>query len=73
MLFLLYECMLIPSFLFVYFVSPYKRGIQASLYFLIWTQLGSLLVLSSVAYIIYTTGQTSFLGLKNFIFTADEN
>lgn len=73
LLFVLYECMLIPSFLFVYFVSPYKRGIQASLYFLIWTQLGSLLVLSSIAYIIYTTGQTSFLGLKNFIFTADEN
>lgn len=73
LLFILYECMLIPSFLFVYFVSPYKRGIQASLYFLIWTQLGSLLVLSSTAYVIYTTGHTSFLNLKNFIFTSDEN
>lgn len=73
LLFILYECMLIPSFLFIYFVSPYKRGIQASLYFLIWTQLGSLLVLSSITYIIYTTGHTSFLILKNFIFTLDEN
>jgi hypothetical protein len=35
LLFIFYECMMIPSFLFVYFVSPYRRGIQASLYFLI--------------------------------------
>jgi formate hydrogenlyase subunit 3/multisubunit Na+/H+ antiporter MnhD subunit len=33
--FLLYECLLIPSFLFVYFVSPSRRAIQASLYFVI--------------------------------------
>jgi len=39
LLFLFYEAMLIPSFLFVYFVSPYRRGVQASLYFLIWTQM----------------------------------
>jgi formate hydrogenlyase subunit 3/multisubunit Na+/H+ antiporter MnhD subunit len=35
LLFLFYESMLIPSFLFVYFVSPYRRGVQASIYFLI--------------------------------------
>jgi formate hydrogenlyase subunit 3/multisubunit Na+/H+ antiporter MnhD subunit len=35
LLFLFYECILIPSFLFIYFVSSYKRGIQASLFFLI--------------------------------------
>lgn len=33
--FLLYESLLIPSFLFVYYTSTYKRGTQASLYFLI--------------------------------------
>ena len=33
--FLLYECLLLPSFLFVYFVSPSRRAIQASLYFII--------------------------------------
>jgi len=33
--FILYECLLIPSFLFVYNTSQYKKGIQASLYFLI--------------------------------------
>lgn len=72
LLFLFYEAMLIPSFLFVYFMSPYRRGIQASLYFLIWTQLGSLLVLSSIAYIMYVTGSSSFLVFQNFKFTLDE-
>jgi len=33
--FLLYEFLLLPSFLFVYFVSPSRRAIQASLYFVI--------------------------------------
>jgi len=72
LIFLFYETMLIPSFLFVYFVSPYRRGIQASLYFLIWTQIGSLLVLCSISYIIYTVGNTSFLSLRLFKFTSDE-
>lgn len=70
--FLFYEAMLIPSFLFVYFMSPYRRGIQASLYFLIWTQIGSLLVLSAVSYIIYTIGSSSFLVFQNYKFTLDE-
>lgn len=72
LLFLFYECMMIPSFLFVYFVSPYKRGIQASLYFLIWTQLGSLLVLTSISYIVYSTGGSSFNSMREFVFTNDE-
>jgi len=33
--FLFYEFLLIPSFLIVYYVSPSRRAIQASLYFLI--------------------------------------
>jgi formate hydrogenlyase subunit 3/multisubunit Na+/H+ antiporter MnhD subunit len=64
--------MLIPSFLFVYFVSPYRRGVQASLYFLIWTQIGSLLVLSAVSYIFYTVGNTTFISIRDFNFTGDE-
>lgn len=72
LLFLFYEAMLIPSFLFVYYMSPYRRGVQASLYFLIWTQLGSLLVLSAVSYIIYTIGSSSFLVFQNYVFTLDE-
>jgi NADH-quinone oxidoreductase subunit M len=72
MFFVLYECLLIPSFLFVYHTSQYKKGIQASLYFLIWTQLGSFLVLAAIAYIVNTVGGTSFFILKNFVFTSTE-
>lgn len=72
LMFLFYEAMLIPSFLFVYFISPYKRGIQASLYFLIWTQLGSLLVLCAISYLIYVSGATLFSNIREFNFSTDE-
>lgn len=70
--FLFYECLLLPSFLFVYFVSPSRRAIQASLYFVIWTQLGSFLVLCSTAYIIGLSGLVDFFNLKTFNFTSLE-
>jgi NADH-quinone oxidoreductase subunit M len=73
LLFIFYECMLLPSFVFVYFVSPYKRAIQASLYFLIWTQLGSLLVLVGSAYIFYIVNSTSFETINLFSFSFYEN
>ena len=66
--FFLYECLLIPSFLFVFFVSPSRRAIQASIYFVIWTQIGSILVLLVVSYLIAITGSTSFYALKLFNF-----
>ena len=49
--FFCYEGLLFPSFWLVYILSPNRRSIQASLYFLLWTQLGSLLVLFFVTYI----------------------
>ncbi len=70
--FLLYESLLIPSFLFVYYTSTYKRGIQASLYFVIWTQLGSFLVLCATAYLVGLTGSTSFNSLSNISLTSNE-
>ncbi len=70
--FLFYEFLLIPSFIFVYCVSPYRRGVQASLYFLIWTQLGSLLVLSAISYIFYNIGSSSFYIYQLYKFTLDE-
>lgn len=72
LLFFFYECLLIPSFLFVYFVSPYRRSIQASLYFLIWTQIGSLLVLLGVSYIFFLTNTTYFKLIQAFPFTPNE-
>lgn len=70
--FLLYECLLIFSFFFVFFVSPSRRAIQASLYFVIWTQLGSFLVLCAVSYILAVSGSFDFYSLKLFHFTNTE-
>jgi formate hydrogenlyase subunit 3/multisubunit Na+/H+ antiporter MnhD subunit len=33
--FLFYEALVLPSFLFVYFISPSRRAIQSSIYFVI--------------------------------------
>jgi len=72
LLFLFYEFLLIPSFLLVYFLSPSRKSTQASLYFVIWTQIGSFLVLTVVFYIITVTGSTSFFLIKNYNFTSIE-
>lgn len=66
--FLLYEFLVIPSFFFVFFVSPSRRAIQASLYFVIWTQIGSFLVLCATAYIIAISGSFDFFSLKLYKF-----
>ena len=70
--FLLYECLIVPSFFLVYAVSPTRRSIQASLYFIIWTQLGSLLVLLGSVYMFYITNSWYFDDIKNFNFTITE-
>lgn len=67
--FIFYETLLIPSFFLVYFVSPYRKTVQASLYFLIWTQFGSFLVLCGVVYIVYTSGLFYFHQIRNYNFT----
>lgn len=71
--FMCYEFLLLPSFLIVYFVSPSRRAIQASLYFVIWTQLGSVLVLIAVSYILSITGLYNFSDLKYFNFSNTES
>ena len=71
--FLFYELLLIPSFLIVYFVSPSRRAIQASLYFLIWTQIGSFLVLVIVAYLISVVGSSNFIDIKLYNFSYSES
>ena len=70
--FLFYELLLIPSFLIVYFISPSRRAIQASLYFLIWTQIGSFLVLLVIAYLISTVGSANFDDIKTYSFSKEE-
>ena len=46
--FMCYEYFLLPSFLIVFFNSPNRRGVVASIYFLMWTQVGSFLVFVSI-------------------------
>ena len=72
MFFLFYELLMLPSFLFVYYISPSRRAIQASLYFLIWTQVGSFLVLLVVAYLLVITGSLEFTGIRLYNFTQQE-
>ena len=50
-LFILYELFLLPSFYLVYYMSPNRRSIPVALYFLTWTQFGSLLVLVAIVYL----------------------
>ena len=71
--FLFYELLLIPSFLIVYYISPSRRAIQASLYFLIWTQIGSFLVLIVVAYLISIVGSSNFYDIKFYSFSYNES
>ena len=68
-LFIFYEFLLLPSFLLVYFLSPSRKSTQASLYFVIWTQIGSFFVLCVTFYIISTTGCLNFFLIKNYNFT----
>lgn len=70
--FFLYEMLLLPSFFFVYLVSYSKKAIQASLYFVIWTQVGSLVVLVAVLYFVSKAGSSSFFIIKHCPFTASE-
>lgn len=70
--FLYYELLLLPSFLLVYYISQARRATQAALYFVIWTQTGSFLVLCATAYLITITNMYTFSELKYFKFTQSE-
>jgi len=70
--FLFYELLLLPSFLLVYFVSPSRRAIQASLYFVIWTQVGSIFVLIAVMFITIKSNIFDFFLIKSYNFKTYE-
>ena len=70
--FLFYEFLLLPSFFFVYFLSSYRRSIIASLYFVIWTQIGSIIVFIAVVYLYKTTNLVLFSDLYLANFTPNE-
>lgn len=68
-LFLYYELLLLPSIFFVYKSGYTRKSHQASIYFFIWTQLGSLIVLAGILYISSKCGTTEYYFIKNFKFT----
>jgi len=70
--FILYELLLLPSFILVYYNSPNKKGVGASLYFLIWTQLGSLLVFLVIMYMVNVSGLTTISQLRWYNFAPDD-
>lgn len=61
-LFIIYELFLLPSFLLVYQLSPNRRSILASIYFLTWTQFGSLLVLIGLVILFTLNGEFTLTG-----------
>lgn len=71
-LFICYELLLLPSFFFVYFISYTRKALQACLYFVIWTQVGSLLVLIATLYVYKLVGASSFDAIRHFSFTQSE-
>lgn len=71
--FFFYELLLLGSFLIVYYGSYSKKATQASLYFVIWTQLGSILVFLGIIYIYIISGTTNFFLLKHFYFNRMDN
>jgi len=70
--FLFYEFLLIPSFFFVYRISPAKTAIQSSIYFVMWTQIGSFLVFLAIIFCIVLTNTYEFINLATFKFTEQE-
>lgn len=72
LLFLFYEFLLLPSVILVYYISPSRRAIQATLYFIIWTQIGSFFVLCVVSYIIMICGSSNFYTIRGYNFSSNE-
>lgn len=70
--FFFYEVLMLGSFLIVYYGSYSKKAVQASLYFVLWTQLGSLLVLLACLYTYSLVNSTSFFAIKAFVFSKSE-
>jgi NADH:ubiquinone oxidoreductase subunit 4 (subunit M) len=71
--FMFYEFLMVPSFFIIYYLSNSRRSVQSSLYFIMWTQLGSFLVLIAISYIIFITNFIKISDLNYFKFTTNES
>lgn len=72
-LFIYYELLLLPSVLFVYKSGYTKKSKQSNIYFLLWTQLGSIIVMLGIIYIENICGNADFLFVKNYKFNKTES
>lgn len=70
--FVLYELLIMLVFFVMYLSANTRGGIEATLFFLGWAVLGSMLVGTAVLYMIITAGSTSFSIIYNTTFTSDE-
>lgn len=61
--FLCYELFLLPSFLLIFLLSPNRRGVIASVYFLMWTQVGSFFVFLAIVLSVFTANTFYFSNL----------
>lgn len=64
-LFFIYELFLLPSFYLVYSISPNRRSIPISIYFLTWTQFGSIFILLAIIYLYISTQSIYLIFSKN--------
>ena len=69
---IMYECLLLPSFYVVYTASAARRSVQASLYFIIFTQIGSFIVVCVTLYIVHVSGSIYFFDISKISFTSTE-
>lgn len=71
--FIAYELLLLPSILFIYYISPINSSLYACIHFLVWTQIGSIIILAVIGYIVTITNSTNFTSIINFNFTYIES
>ena len=69
---IMYECLLLPSFYVVYTASSARRSVQASLYFIIFTQIGSFIVVCVVLYLVHISSSVYFFDIAKTSFTFSE-
>ena len=72
-MFVYYELLLIPSLLFIVYVGYTQRSMQSCVYFVLWTQFGSLLVLIAIVNIYYSCQSFSFFDATSHTFTKNES
>lgn len=67
--FLIYESLLIPSFLILYKFSKTRKSVEAAFLMFFWTQFGALFLIFGIQYIVFITGSTFFSAVNNLNFS----